>query len=151
VKEKPQICQKYFLTEVNIVELDTRDRHCNEMQVGFNWNFTEGTSKELSYLNSPYVYNFLMTTIKSIKKKEGSSIEKFSPRKKEESKSDAAKATLEQPNNGRELFFSNVLMKVYQVPSVFHRNSEEEIDDQLSSFIVLFYEKNMRKRTFAKS
>jgi hypothetical protein len=42
-------------------------------------------------------------------------------------------------------------MKVYQVPSVFHRNSEEEIDDQLSSFIVLFYEKNMRKRTFAKS
>lgn len=25
VKEKPQICQKYFLTEVGIVELDTRE------------------------------------------------------------------------------------------------------------------------------
>jgi hypothetical protein len=119
--------------------------------VGFKWNFTEGTSKELDYLKSPYVYNFLMTTMKSIKKKEGSLIEKFSPRKKEESKSELAKTSLEQPNNGRELFFSNVLMKIYQTPSVFHRNSEEDIDDNLSSFIVLFYEKNMRKRTFAKS
>ena len=33
--------------------------------------------------------------MKSIKKKEGALIEKFSPRKKEESKSDIAKTTLE--------------------------------------------------------
>lgn len=90
--------------------------------------------------------------MKSIKKKEGATIDKFSPRKKEEGKeSTNIKSNVEQPNNGRELFFSNVLMKVYQVPSVFHRNSEEELDENLSSFIVLFYEKSMRKRTFAKS
>lgn len=26
VREKPQVCQKYFLTEVNIAELEQRDR-----------------------------------------------------------------------------------------------------------------------------
>lgn len=31
VKEKPQVCQKYFLTEVNICELDTSDRHHHEL------------------------------------------------------------------------------------------------------------------------
>lgn len=55
------------------------------------------------------------------------------------------------PNNGREFFFSNVLMKVYQVPVMFLRNSEEDYSDNESSFIVLFYEKAMRKRTWAKS
>lgn len=59
VKEKPQVCQKYFLTEVNIVELDTRDRYCTEMAVGFRQNFADATSKELNYLKSPYVRTFL--------------------------------------------------------------------------------------------
>ena len=57
----------------------------------------------------------------------------------------------EVPNNGREIFFSNVLMKVYQVPVMFLKSSEEEYTDGESSFIVIFYEKCMRKRTFAKS
>jgi len=42
-------------------------------------------------------------------------------------------------------------MKVYQVPVTFLRSSEEEYNDNEASFIVLFYEKSMRKRTFAKS
>ena len=50
VKEKPQICQKYFLTEVNIVELNLTEKNAHEMNVGFRWNFAEGTSKELDYL-----------------------------------------------------------------------------------------------------
>jgi len=34
---------------------------------------------------------------------------------------------------------------------MFIRSSEDEFNDQEASFIVLFYEKSMRKRTFAKS
>jgi len=153
VKEKPQVCQKYFLTEVNIVELDTRDRYCTEMAVGFRQNFADATSKELNYLKSPYVRTFLMTCLKSIKKAEGTEIAQFSPRKKEDAgKSNQLKGLkLELANNGREFFFSNVLMKVYQVPVIFLRNSEDEYSDHESSYIVLFYEKSMRKRTWAKS
>lgn len=58
---------------------------------------------------------------------------------------------IEFPNNGREFFFSNVLMKVYQIPVIFCRNSEDEYSDEESSFIVIFYEKCMKKRTFAKT
>lgn len=85
VKEKPQICQKYFLTEVGIVELDTREGN-QQMNIGFRWNFADGTSKELDYLQSPYMKIFLKSCLKAIKKKEGQDILKFSPRKKEESK-----------------------------------------------------------------
>ena len=63
VKEKPQICQKYYLTEVNIVELDLSDKNAHEMNVGFRWNFAEGTSKEMDYLASHYIKTFLMVLI----------------------------------------------------------------------------------------
>ena len=48
---------------------------------------------------------------------------------------------------------SNVLIKIYQVPVIFINSSDrdEDYSDHESSFIVLFYEKSMRKRTFAKS
>ena len=87
VKEKPQICQKYYLTEVNIVELDTTDRHCTEMIQSFRWNFAEGTSKEMNYLNSHYIKALLLSTLKAIKKKEGTDILRFSPRKRDENAS----------------------------------------------------------------
>jgi len=96
-----------------------------------------------------------MSCLKSIKEKEGPEIEKFSPRKKEDPPkgNQYVKGILkvEQPNNGREFFFSNVLMKVYQVPVIFLRNSEDPYSEDESSYIVLFYEKSMRKRTWAKS
>ena len=34
---------------------------------------------------------------------------------------------------------------------MFAHSSEDDYSDQKASFIVLFYEKNMRKRTYAKS
>jgi len=83
VKEKPQVCQKYFLTEASVLELNTRDPLCNQMYEGFRWNFASGTSKEIDYLKSPYVRAFTQTTLKSIMTKEGSNILNFSPRKKE--------------------------------------------------------------------
>lgn len=157
VKEKPQVCQKYYLTEVNIVELDTKDPYFTEMCVAFRQNFADSTSKETNYLNDPFVKTFMRSMVKSIKKTEGTEIQNFSPRKKNESSNQVefkgSKGTIkfEFPNNGREFFFSNVLMKIYQVPVMFLRSSEDEYVDYESTFIVLFYEKCMRKRTYAKS
>ena len=54
------------------------------MNMGFRWNFAAGTSKEINYMNSPYIKSFLFTALKSIKIKEGASIQEFSPRKKDE-------------------------------------------------------------------
>jgi hypothetical protein len=59
VKEKPQVCHKYYLSEVRILEMDTRDQFSNEMLEGFRWNFAQGTCKELNYLNSPYLHAFM--------------------------------------------------------------------------------------------
>lgn len=84
VKEKPQVCHKYFLSEVRILELDTRDENCHEMHQGFRWNFAHGTSKELNYLKSPFMRTFLMNCLKSVKSKEGKTILEFTPRKKSE-------------------------------------------------------------------
>jgi len=44
------------------------------------------------------------------------------------------------------------MMKCYQVPVLFTQSSEEPYDsDQVGTFIVMFYEKCVRKRTFAKT
>lgn len=86
-------------------------------------------------------------------------MKKFTPRKRDESREQQTARKIEFPNNGREFFFSNILIKIYQVPVLFLANSEEAnsedsaktFSNHESSFIVLFYEKNMRKRTFAKN
>jgi hypothetical protein len=56
-----------------------------------------------------------------------------------------------KPKNGNEFFFSNVLIKVYQIPMLFTRSSEEIENPEECSFIVLIFEKSTRKRTFAKT
>jgi hypothetical protein len=64
------------------------DKKMHEINVGFRWNFAEGTSKEMDYLGSAYVKAFLTTCLKSIKKLEGKEhMKHFSPRKREEKES----------------------------------------------------------------
>ena len=53
--------------------------------------------------------------------------------------------------NGLEFFFSNVMLKCYQVPVLFTSSSDEHTNDQEGTFIVMFFEKSVRKRTFAKT
>jgi hypothetical protein len=56
--------------------------------------------------------------------------------------------------NGLEFFYSNVMMKVYQVPVLFTQSSEDtnsNNNDSIGTFIVMFFEKMVRKRTFAKT
>lgn len=54
------------------------------------------------------------------------------------------------PQNGMEFFFSNILVKVYQVPMLLTRSSEETENKQEGAFVVLIYEKQTRKRSYAK-
>lgn len=57
--------------------------------------------------------------------------------------------------NGLEFFFSNVMLKCYQVPLLFTQSSEEPMSnsqsEQVGTFILMFFEKAVRKRTFAKT
>lgn len=115
VKEKPQVCHKYYLSEVRILELDTREDTCHEMLQGFRWNFAHGTSKEVNYLKSPYMRTFLTSCLKGIKQREGKDILNFTPRKKTEDATggQSHRTKFEVPNNGREFFISNILIKIY--------------------------------------
>ena len=55
--------------------------------------------------------------------------------------------------NGLEFFFSNVMLKCYQVPVLFTQSSEDPQTntEQVGTFIVMFFEKAVRKRTYAKT
>ena len=46
---------------------------------------------------------------------------------------------------------TNILIKIYQVPTLFFRSSEELPSHEEGTFIVLIFEKHTRKRTFAKT
>ena len=43
------------------------------------------------------------------------------------------------------------MLKIYQVPVLFHRSSEDSESQEEGTFIVLIFEKQTRKRTFAKT
>jgi len=55
------------------------------------------------------------------------------------------------PLHGQEFFFSNVMIKVYQVPMMFIVSSEFAECEEEGCFIVLVFEKHVRKRTYAKT
>ena len=67
--ERPSTVQKYFLTEVQIVEM----KECMDEEyavlgkthlVPFRYNFSSGTSKELNYLNIPEYHQFINKAIR---------------------------------------------------------------------------------------
>ena len=43
------------------------------------------------------------------------------------------------------------MLKAYQVPMLFSRNSDETVNPEEGCFMVLIFEKQTRKRTFAKT
>ena len=58
---------------------------------------------------------------------------------------------VQKPQNGAEFYFSNVMVKVYQVPLLFSRSSDETNDPFEGAFICLIFEKLTRKRAAAKT
>lgn len=51
-----------------------------------------------------------------------------------------------EPLHGRELFFSNIMLKIYQIPMLFGDSSEYGVKETEASFIVMIYEKVIKKR-----
>ena len=53
--------------------------------------------------------------------------------------------------HGAEFFFSNVMIKVYQIPMMFMTSSEFMDKAEEGTFIVLVFEKTIKKRMYAKN
>lgn len=71
--ERPTTVQKYFLTEVQLVEMkesldEEPAQHGKTHTVPFRYNFSSGTSKELNYLNVPEYHQFLNKAVRQIKR-----------------------------------------------------------------------------------
>lgn len=56
-----------------------------------------------------------------------------------------------EPIYGQEFFFSNILVKIVQIPMLMSRSNEEEMNPSEAAFIVMIYEKLMRKRYIPKN
>ena len=73
VLEKPGSIQKYFLTEVQVVEMkeapeEAEGKLDETHSVPFKFNFANGTSRQVNYLASDYFNSFLNKAIRQIKK-----------------------------------------------------------------------------------
>lgn len=58
---------------------------------------------------------------------------------------------LGEPLHGKEFFFSNVMLKLYQIPMLFMTSSEFKDKAEEGTFIVLVFEKQVKKRSVAKN
>eukprot|EP00347_Sterkiella_histriomuscorum_P024512 403330852 len=145
-KEKPLTVQKYFLCEVAIIETVAYQQ---DIKLIYAFNFAHDTSRELYYHQSAEVQALMRKAVKMVKKSDMGVYEQ--PYKKKDNKQNNS-SIKEELQNGLEFFFSNVMMKCYQVPVLFTQSSEEPlINDQIGTYIVMFFEKSVRKRTYAKT
>jgi len=48
--------------------------------------------------------------------------------------------------NGLEFFFVNLMIRIFQVPMLFYESSEFDEKDHEGCFVIMLYEKNIRKR-----
>ena len=98
---------------------------------------------------SEEVQAFLKKAVKLVKKSDMGVYEQ--PFKKKQTPTNNSKEF--ELQNGLEFFFSNVMLKCYQVPVLFTHSSEDALPqgETVGTFILMFFEKATRKRTFAKT
>ena len=58
---------------------------------------------------------------------------------------------MQEPIHGQEFFFSNVMMKIYQIPMLFMTSSEFLEKEHEGTFIVMIFERTIKKRQPAYS
>ena len=161
VHERPSCVHKYSLTEVMAVEMmqadEERAAELNQTHfIPFHYNFMANSSRHCLYLACPDFHEFLNRAIRQIKRSDlalGARIDLHKRGRKTQQvpgQSDPDRSSFE-PQNGHEFFFSNVMVKIYQVPVLFHRSSDESESQEEGTFMVLIFEKQTRKRTFAKT
>ena len=102
---------------------------------------------------SEEVQNFLRKAVKIVKRSDMGVYEQ--PFKKKSNAPNNAASREFELQNGLEFFFSNVMLKCYQVPVLFTQSSEDlpttSPNENVGTFILMFFEKAVRKRTFAKT
>jgi len=158
VLEKPLNVQKYFLTECQVVEMnESFEDELGNLQethsTQFSYNFAYGTSRCISYNQSVHFRTFLNRAIREVKKHDSQLGEAVDLHKRGRKAHGAPPQPLQasEPQNGHEFFFSNVMVKIYQLPMLFSRSSEEQESVEEGCFMVLIFEKQTRKRSFAKT
>ena len=161
IHERPSCVHKYSLSEVMVAEMLLADEEAparlkETHKIPFAYNFMNGSSKETDYQAMPTFHELLNKAIRQIKRSDnalGSKIDLHKRGRKTQStaQNDQRDSEALVPQNGHEFFFSNVMLKIYQTPVLFHRSSEEIESSEEGTFIVLVFEKLTRKRTFAKT
>lgn len=121
-----------------------------DIKVNYTFNFTQDTTKELNYHKSEEVQNFLKKAVRIVKRSDMGIYEQ--PFKKKNNVNGNSSREFEL-QNGLEFFFSNVMLKCYQVPVLFTHSSEDPVlpGNNVGTFILMFFEKAVRKRTYAKT
>lgn len=121
-----------------------------DIKVNYTFNFTQDTTKELNYHKSVEVQNFLRKAVRIVKRSDMGIYEQ--PFKKKNNVNGNSSREFEL-QNGLEFFFSNVMLKCYQVPVLFTHSSEDPVlpGNNVGTFILMFFEKAVRKRTYAKT
>ncbi len=106
-------------------------------------SFTRGTTRSLNYSNSSEFNTFLAAAVKTVKSQDKiskiSGVELHKRGRKPQQM--LSNEELNAPQSGSEFFFSNVLVKIYQVPMLFSRSSEESENSDEGAFMVLIFEK----------
>lgn len=119
------------------------------MRAQYCHRFGQGTTRDLDYFASSNYRQFLLSALLAAKQSDrrqgiaGKNLHKRTRR--------FGYTVVEgEPQYGQEYFFSNVLVKVLQTPILFMRESEADCKSE-GSFLVLTFEKLMKKRGCAKS
>lgn len=155
IKELPSVVTKYALCELQIAELPNLEDCPNDpVNIPFKYNFAQGTSKNLNYTRSPEYMEALKVLCQLVKRQDtmdpGVDLQKRGVRKEPPRNADGSLA-LGIPLHGREFFFSNVMLKVYQIPMLFMTSSEFMDKPEEGTFIVLVFEKRVAKRMYARN
>lgn len=158
IRENYTNMSTYCLSELQIVEHLNISLPNETFEVPFKFNFTNATSKNVDFSRSIIFREYLRVFCREIKRTDnlfGDEIDlqkrgvRNDPNLDEGQK--PAESVFNKPTHGEEFFFANVLVKVYQVPMLFCQSSEFAETESDASFIVLIFEKTIRKRAFAKN
>ena len=146
VKEVSNVQFKYQLMELQLIERWEAD----DFHPVFRHNFINNTSRQANYLSSSRYIAFIKDAILEVKRLDFESGEDLELHqrgmKKDPPLNDDGQVAHDVPMHGKEFFFSNVMIKVYQIPMLFLCTSEFTQKENEGSFLVLVYERKCLKR-----
>ena len=157
INDLPSTTQSYMLSETMICELTVLNSCRERLQIMFQYSFTNNTTRWINFASSLLFRERLQQLCRQTKMrdnkddsvdlhKRGMRHEPFTVCAHMESGRRPLNFEVKEPMHGKEYFFSNVMVKVYQLPMLFGQSSEFGVNDHEGTFIVLVYEKVIKKR-----